>query len=157
MYKRARCGVLAMLFAWLTAGSARGESICLHIAANGAPPAVFLMTPGDKIAIHFSHSLYGSAVEEEFYVAARGFRANQLRYGEPRLVEFYGHESSREENGMWIVDQRAVDIEFLDLHVSFDAAIRIVFGDRVILLGDSTADMRTRLFVGVCPVEKDDR
>jgi hypothetical protein len=146
-----------MLFAWLAAGSAEGERICLHVATDGAPAAFFETAPGDKIAVQFSHSLYGSAVEEEFYVTATGFRTRQLRYGEPRLVEFYGHDSSHEENGMWVVDPRAIDSKFLDLHVSFDAAMRIVFGDRVLLLGDSRADRRARLFVGVCPVEKDDR
>jgi hypothetical protein len=139
----------------LAMGSARGKSLCLRVESSERPAAHFEIFPKDKLAIRFSHSLYGSAVEEEFHISATGFRAGRLRYGEPRLAEFYGHESAREENGLWVVDRPSVDFDSLDVHVSSDAAIRVSFRDRVLSLGHSHADLRARLTVTVCPVKKD--
>jgi hypothetical protein len=155
MCQRARWRAFGILLALLTVGSTRGESLCLRVIANDGPAAHFAIALGDKLVVRFNHSLYGSTVEEEFRLAATGFRSSQLRYGEPRLVEFYGHDSSRQENGLWIVDPPGVDIQSLDVHASSDAAIQISLGDRVLLRGDSTTHLRARLFVSACPVEKD--
>jgi hypothetical protein len=154
MCQRARWRALGILLALLTVGSARGESLCLGVTTNDGPAAHFTVAPGDKLVVRFAHSLYGSTVEEEFRVAATGFRSSQLRYGEPRLVEFYGHDFSRQENGLWIVDPPGVHIQFLDVHASSDAAIQVSLGDHVLLRGDSTTHLRARLFVRACPVEK---
>jgi hypothetical protein len=92
-----------------------GEEIFKPIAA----------APDTEVRLSFNHSLYGSAVDEVFQVQADGFHLIQLRYGEHRLVDFYGHESAKFERGAWIVTPQQRIFPALDLRASPDASMTI--------------------------------
>jgi hypothetical protein len=92
-----------------------------------AVPAV----AGEVARLAFQHSVYGSAVEEEFVVESDGLRLVRVRYGEARLAEFYGHEHARRDGAWWVVD--AVP----RLHASI--SVRVSAGSGMRLVTPSTA------------------
>ena len=57
---------------------------------------------GDLLKIAFTHSIYGSQVEERFQINAASFASVDVRYSEPRLVEFYGFESATRAGDWWV-------------------------------------------------------
>lgn len=79
------------------------EPVRLALTATG-PLVTIDVARGDEACLAFRHSIYGSWVEETFRVAADGLRLARLRYAEPRLVEFYGHEAARRDGAWWVVD-----------------------------------------------------
>lgn len=80
---------------------------------------------GEAVRLGFRHSVYGSAVEEEFVVTPEGLRLVRLRYGELRLAEFYGHEHARREGDAWIVDGLDTLHPSIVVRVSPDSAMRL--------------------------------
>lgn len=83
---------------------------------------------GDEVRLHFRHSLYGSQVEEHFRVAKDGFQSVRLRYAERRLVEFYGHEAARREEGWWVVEGDRRELSLLRLRVSPESGVELSVG-----------------------------
>ncbi|MGH7818032.1 MAG: hypothetical protein ACREOR_11635 [Candidatus Binatia bacterium] len=80
---------------------------------------------GSALRLSFRHSIFGSQVEEVFALRREGFQLTQLRYGEARLVDFYGHEQARLENGVWIVTPTPTLLPSLNLHLSADAVMSL--------------------------------
>ncbi|MBM4299434.1 MAG: DUF1850 domain-containing protein [Deltaproteobacteria bacterium] len=85
---------------------------------------------GAAMRLRFRHSIYGSQVEEIFALRPDGFELIELRYGEARLVDFYGHEHGRFDNGAWVVKPAPTLIPRLNLQASHDAALSIAFVPR---------------------------
>jgi hypothetical protein len=126
-------------------------TICLTVAA-AERRAMFAVGVGDTLALAFTHSIYGSQVEEHFRIGARAFQPVQLRYAEQRLVEFYGYESARRQGGWWVVDASGAELTYLDLRASQDASMRVAFHDHQIVLGGtSSSGGHARLSVSACP------
>lgn len=144
-------GVFWLLIAALPISVAGAETVCLTVA-RGERKATFEVAVGDKIALAFTHSIYGTQVEEHFRIGARVFQPTLLRYAELRLVEFYGHESARWEDGWWVVEESGAELAALDLRASQDAAMQVVFRDQQISLGrNSSSGGQARLSVSACP------
>ena len=81
---------------------------------------------GSEIRLRFAHSIYGSRVEEVFRLGPEAFHVTALRYAEPRLVEFYGHDRAVYENGAWVVRPRSAPIASLGLRTSSAAAMSLL-------------------------------
>ncbi|MBI4392163.1 MAG: DUF1850 domain-containing protein, partial [candidate division NC10 bacterium] len=113
-----------------------GAGICLRVEAGGGPGAAFPVAEGEEVRLAFRHSLYGSPVEETFRVTAEGFRLVRLRYGEERLVEFYGHEGARREGDWWVVETGGPTRGSLVLRASPESHVRVTLGPRRIALGE---------------------
>lgn len=125
--------------------------ICLRVEAGGGPVATFPVADGEEVRLAFRHSLYGSPVEEAFRVTAEGFHLVRLRYGEERLVEFYGHEGARREGDWWIVETGGPPRGTLMLRVSPESRVRVTVGPRRIPLGEGREPGgRVRLTVAAC-------
>jgi hypothetical protein len=117
-------------------GASRGdEAACVRIA-TAAATREFPAAAGDLLQIAFAHSIYGSRVEETFRITGGGFNAVDVRYSEPRLVEFYGYESAMRAGDWWVV--RPANRVFNDLAVraSRDARLSINFGRHTIAVND---------------------
>jgi hypothetical protein len=82
---------------------------------------------GGMLRLSFRHSIYGSQVEEVFSLRPGGFQLTQLRYGEARLVEFYGHESASRDNNAWVVTPAPIHLSRLDLKSSSNGAMSVQF------------------------------
>lgn len=142
--------LLALALAAL-APLAADAGICLRVEAGGGPVAAFPVTEGEEVRLTFRHSLYGSPVEEVFRVAAEGFRLVRLRYGEERLVEFYGHEGARREGGWWVVETGGPARGTLVLRASPESQVRVTVGPRRVPLGEGAEPGgRVRLAVAAC-------
>ena len=143
-----------LLLALALGSPAAAQRVCLTVDTE-QQRITYPIVVGEALHLSFRHSIYGSEVEEQFQVVPGGFRANKLRYAEPRLVEFYGHESATKEDGWWIVPNPGREFPTLDLRVSREASIRITFSDQTISLQNDTAlDGRLRLSVNACSGEK---
>jgi len=99
--------------------------LCLDIDGSDPGGKTIPINSGDQVRLHFKHSIYGSAVDEIFTVREQGLQLTELRYGEARLVDFYGHEQSHRENGVWVVRPHPVIFPALRLSVSDDAAMSL--------------------------------
>jgi hypothetical protein len=130
--------------------AAVAQPICLNVQTkNGS--ARHAIAAGDELYLTFPHSIYGSQVEEHFRATSEGFQLTELRYAEPRLIEFYGHESAFKKDGQWVVRQRGLLLTLLDLHVSPDSWIRVRFGvESLTVKHDSVSDGRARLLLSAC-------
>jgi hypothetical protein len=150
-YRVLEAAALGLLLALAQGSAAAAQKVCL-ILDTEQQRVTHPILVGDALHLSFRHSIYGSAVEEQFQITPGGFRANKLRYAELRLVEFYGHESATNQDGWWIVDNPGRKFPTLDLRVSREASIRITFLDQTISLRNDTAmDGRARLSVSACP------
>lgn len=100
----------------------RALRIALHgdTELSGVPAVA-----GEVVRLGFRHSIYGSAVEEEFVVEEAGLRLVRLRYGEARLAEFYGHEHARRDGDWWVVDAEPCLHSSITVRVSADSAMRL--------------------------------
>ncbi len=125
--------------------------VCLTVDA-GERKATFEVAVGDKLALAFTHSIYGTQVEAHFRIGARAFQPVQLRYAEQRLVEFYGHESARREDGWWVVEERGAELAALDLRASPDASMRVDFRDQQIFLGGKWSPTGKPVAPSIAPV-----
>jgi hypothetical protein len=125
--------------------------ICLRVEAGGGLVATFPVAAGEEVRLAFRHSLYGSPVEEAFRVTAEGFHLVRLRYGEERLVEFYGHEGARREGDWWVVETGGPARGSLVLRASPESRVRVTVGPRRIPLGEGgEPGRRVRLAVAAC-------
>ena len=101
------------------------QSICVELLSDtGAQPSVPIDL-GNTLRLSFRHSIYGSHVEELFALRREGFQLTQLRYSEARLVDFYGYEYAKQENGAWVVNPPPVLLPSLSLNTSADAAMTL--------------------------------
>ena len=136
-----------------TAGT---EPICLNAQSMGRT-AHYPIAAGDGVYLTFPHSIYSTLVEEHFRVTAQGFQLVELRYADPRLVEFYGHEWAANEDGRWVVRKRGPLLPTLDLRVSPGSWIAVLFGDENLTLQQHNAlsDGHARLTLSACPRSDD--
>jgi hypothetical protein len=142
---------LGLLLALERGSVAAAQTVCL-ILDTKQQRASYPILVGDALHLSFRHSIYGSAVEEQFQIVPGGFRSNKLRYSELRLVEFYGHEAATKEDGWWIVHASGRELPTLDLRASHESALHITFLDRTLSLqSDTSIDGHARLSVGTCP------
>ena len=144
-------GFFFLLFVPDPVTRARAQPVCLNLqtARTTAPHSIAI---GERLSLVFPHSIYGSRVEEQFSVTPKGFQLLEVRYAEPRLVEFYGHESAANEDGGWVVRKRGPQLEILDLRVSPDSWIDVIFGtEKLTVKHDSLSDGRARLTLSACP------
>jgi hypothetical protein len=99
--------------------------LCVELTDDAGNHRRVPVSASGKMELRFRHSLYGSRVDEVFSPLPGGFLLIQLRYGEARLVEFYGHESAQEKNGVWIVTPAPTVVPSLNLRSSADAAMSL--------------------------------
>ena len=90
----------------------------------------------EELHIRFRHSVYGSTVEEAFVIGASGLELRQLRYEEPRLADYYGHDHSTRVGDWWVVNCNGHLHPELSLRVSADSEMRLSVGAHVIELKD---------------------
>ncbi len=88
---------------------------CVELMSDAGVQRSVPIRLGSTLRLSFRHSIYGSQVEEAFAVGRDGFHLTQLRYSEARLVDFYGYENAKHEDGMWIVRPRPAVIPSLNL------------------------------------------
>lgn len=100
---------------------------CVELTNASGTQRSLPITLGNTLRLSFRHSIYGSHVEEVFALRRDGFQLTQLRYGEARLVDFYGHEHGQLENGIWIVTPTPTLLPSLNLHLSADAVMSLRF------------------------------
>jgi hypothetical protein len=144
-------GFSFLFFVCLLVTTAGAQPVCLNLQTLRTT-AHHSIAVGERLSLVFPHSIYGSRVEEQFSVTPKGFQLLELRYAEPRLVEFYGHESAANEDGAWVVRQRAPVLTVLDLLVSPDSRAEVIFGtEKLMVKHDSVSDGRARLTVSACP------
>lgn len=103
------------------------QSACVRLTHDNGISRSIPVRLGDALRLKFRHSTYGSQVEEIFSLRRDGFELTQLRYGEARLVDFYGYENGKNENGMWVVTPAPALIPALNLILSADAAMSLHF------------------------------
>lgn len=108
--------------------------LCLDLATGANTRLSLPVSPGQRVRFSFRHSLYGSRVEEQFEITRHGLRIEKLRYAESRLLEFYGHEAGRLENGSWVVEGNRRLLSTLDLRVSPESSWQMTLGLRTLLL-----------------------
>jgi hypothetical protein len=80
--------------------------------------------------------LYGSSVEEHFRITTKGLQIFKLRYSERRLMEFYGHESGRFDNGWWVVEGNRGEVQSLVVRASPESDAKINFNSKTIALSE---------------------
>jgi hypothetical protein len=94
------------------------------------------VAPGQRVRLRFSHSIYGSLVEESFAVVEGGFELVRLRYAEQRTAEYYGHEHARRDGRWWTVESPPRVLASIALRVSPESNMRLRMGTRTIRLDD---------------------
>jgi hypothetical protein len=141
------CALLVLL----TQAVASVEPLCLRVEDDERLVANFSIHPGDDFFLSFPHSLYGSIVEEQFFVIGNHFQLGRARYQEARLVEFYGHENAQLQEGWWLVELEPREVPSLELGVSQDARFELIRGNqRISLSPESAAGGFFRLRIGSC-------
>jgi hypothetical protein len=103
-----------------------GQSRCVQVKQDGSVWRTMPAFIGSEIRLRFDHSIYGSRVEEVFRLGPEAFHLTALRYAEPRLVDFYGHDRAVYENGAWVVRPRSAPISSLGLRTSSDVPMSLV-------------------------------
>lgn len=147
----ASLGRIAFLFLLPTLPAAaplEARALCLSVQ-TAQVTADYPIEIGDRLSLIFRHSIYGSQVEEQLRLSEHGLQPVEYRYAEPRLVEFYGHESAIRAGGRWIVRKPGPVLPSLDLHASQAASIRIALRGQTLAL-PTQPHGRARLTVGVC-------
>ena len=101
------------------------RSMCVEIKNDNGIERSVPVRLKSTLRLSFRHSIYGSQVEELFTVRRNGFELTQLRYSEARLVDFYGYEDAKHENGVWIVAPMPALFPSLSLNSSADASMAL--------------------------------
>ena len=101
------------------------RSMCIEMRNDNGIERSVPVRLKSTIRLSFRHSIYGSQVEELFTVRQSGFELTQLRYSEARLVDFYGYENAKHENGVWIVAPVPAHFPSLSLNSSGDASMSL--------------------------------
>lgn len=109
-------------------------SLCLYLETAGHIVATIPAVPGSDLRLSFHHSIYGATVVELFNIHRDGLQIARLFYAEPRLVEFYGREAARYEDGWWVVTPERRSIAALHLRVSPDSFMQLSLDSRPIPL-----------------------
>jgi hypothetical protein len=124
----------------LVLGGAQGNAEALCVTVHTAPErSSYPVVTGDLLRVAFTHSIYGSHVEERFQVNAESFEPVDVRYSERRLVEFYGYESATRDGDWWVASPAKRQYQTLALRASQDSAIRISFHNRTFSFSDGAA------------------
>jgi hypothetical protein len=113
--------LLAAVLAALFPGPGNARSLCVQVGNDLGIKRSVPVSHGGTLRLSFRHSIYGSQVEEVFSLGPSGFHLTQLRYGEARLVEFYGHESASRDNDAWVVTPAPIHLSSLNLTSSSNA------------------------------------
>jgi hypothetical protein len=142
--------VLAGLLLLVLGRAGAAETLCLAID-KGAATTHHPVSAGDPLKILFTHSIYGSHVEERFQINAASFESVDVRYSEPRLVEFYGYESAMRLGNWWVARPPRRQFQSLAVRASSHSSIRITFGNYTF----SVADGAARISLGLCPSPND--
>ncbi|HSQ11814.1 MAG TPA: hypothetical protein VLM90_02310, partial [Candidatus Deferrimicrobium sp.] len=121
---------VAVLSVLLTTNFANAELLCVQLISDNTVKRSVPVQLGGAMRLSFSHSIYGSQVEEVFSLRRDGFQLTQLRYSEARLVDFYGYENAELENGAWVVNPPPVLLPALNLKISADAAMALYLDRR---------------------------
>ncbi|OGB98948.1 MAG: hypothetical protein A3G35_21160 [candidate division NC10 bacterium RIFCSPLOWO2_12_FULL_66_18] len=123
---------MRVLFLLLAMGFLRpplpAEARCVTLEAEGGPVASTRVEDGDEVRLRFLHSLWGSPVEEHFRVTGEGLELVRLRYGERRLVEFYGHEAARRDGNWWVVEGDRRHFRTLTLRANRESRMQLSVG-----------------------------
>ena len=98
---------------------------CVELVSDAGVPRSVPVRLKSTLRLSFRHSIYDSQVEELLTVHRNGFELTQLRYSEARLVDFYGYENAKHENGVWIVVPVPVLFPSLSLNSSADASMSL--------------------------------
>lgn len=99
--------------------------LCIKLTDDANHSRRIPVSSATTLQLSFRHSIYGSQIDEVFSPLADGFQLTQLRYGEARLVEFYGHENAQQKNGVWIVTPAPTVLPSLHLRSSTAAAMSL--------------------------------
>lgn len=118
--------ILLVALVFLSISLSAFAAPCLKIESGTDQLQLVQTAVGDQLRLRFKHSIYGSTVEEILAVREQGLELTELRYSEARLVEFYGHEQARQENGNWVVAPEPIVFPALDLRVSDDGALILI-------------------------------
>jgi hypothetical protein len=131
-------GLAAHLLLVLLSAEITADELCVTLASPTqmqSHPAI----AGDVLTIAFTHSIYGSRVEERFHVNGQNFEPIDVRYSELRLIEFYGFESATRAGAWWVALPARRQYPSLVLRATQDSPIRISFREHTFLLSDETA------------------
>ena len=126
IYKR-QLLLLGALITVLFPLSGNGRSSCVQIINDLGNEQSVPVSLGGTLRVSFRHSIYDSQVEEVLRVRPGGFQLTQLRYGEARLVEFYGHEFASHDHDAWVVTPAPVLLSSLNLTSISDAGMSVHF------------------------------
>jgi len=123
-----RIGLLTSLWlgTFLPADSG-AQSLCIRLTNASGVERSMPVAAGTILRLRFRHSIYGSPVEERFALQRDGFQLIQLRYGEARLVDFYGHEKAELEDGDWVINPTPRIFPSLHFNVSTDKSMALLF------------------------------
>jgi len=127
---------LVVLLPLARAGSV--GALCIDVS-TAVTARSYRVTAGEILTIAFTHSIYGSRVEERFQIKPASFETVDVRYSEPRLLEFYGFESATRDCEWWVAHPARRAFAALALRASRDADLRISFGDHAVSLKDDAA------------------
>lgn len=127
------------------------EARCVRLEAEGGAVASTRVEVGDEVRLRFQHSLWGSPVEEDFRIAGEGLELVRLRYGERRLVEFYGHEAARRDGDWWVVEGDRRHFRALTLRANRESRMQLFVGaEKIPLWTLSASGGPIRLTVIAC-------
>jgi hypothetical protein len=139
-------GLAAHLLLVLLSVEVSAEELCVTLESS-AQTQSFPAAAGDLLTIAFTHSIYGSRVEERFQVNGGSLESVDVRYSELRLVEFYGFESAARAGDWWVARPAKRHYPSLALRASQDSPVRISFRKHSFLLSNGAA----RVSLGRCP------
>jgi len=122
--------LLGALLVSLLPANGGAQSLCVQLSSDTGAQGSVPVSLGSTLHLSFRHSIYGSQVEEVFVLRRDGFQLTQLRYGEARLVDFYGYENARYEDGAWVITPAPVLLSSLNLNLSSDASMSLHFDRR---------------------------
>ena len=155
-FKRSRL-LIAAVSAWLLPVTGNAQPLCVQLISNSGIEQSVPIRLGSALRLSFRHSIYGSQIEEVFALRRAGFELVQLRYGEARLVDFYGYENAEHENGLWVVTPTPALLPSLNLILSADASMSLHFERRAnskqLVIQPGSA---LRLTVATCKNSADD-
>jgi hypothetical protein len=131
-------GSAAHLLLVLLSVHVSAEELCVTLASTTQMQS-YPAAAGDVLTIAFTHSIYGSRIEERFQVNGGSFEPVDIRYSELRLVEFYGFESAARDGAWWVARPARRHYPSLALRATQDSPIRISFREHTFLLSDEAA------------------
>ena len=135
-----------ILLGTLLSANSNAHLLCMQLTNAKGVEKIVPVHRGSAMRLSFLHSIYGSQVEEIFVVQRDGFHLTQLRYGEARLVDFYGHENARFDNGVWSVSPAPTPFQSLHLATSAETPISIHVDNQInALVSQSSGALRLTL------------